>query len=352
MNMDIDPDYATTFYQQNLHECLAMARHALSSGLAVSGQLLQTLYSIPADAPLPGQPGADTVVRQIGEIHAKLAQIIAPATPRTILILDSANSQNALLRFLGPVPLIRQMMIVAVVSLVVFIVLTLSPDVDGTVANSDILKSSGTKLFLNEMFLLSAAAVGASFYALFQANRYIQEGTFDPKYNVSYWIRFVLGLIAGFILATLIDIPALESGKEAADTIDTSSVFGRPLLAMIGGFSASLLYRILSRLTDTIESLFRGEVREQQNIQNEALRTKLQADAGQERTQLAYGLMDLQKLTSSGADPKLIQQSLDHILGELMGANAPNTNTAPVDTASDFKTAKSTNKPEKDNPSD
>jgi hypothetical protein len=37
------------------------------------------------------------------------------------------------------------------------------------------------------------AGLGACFAALFLANRYIAEGTFDPKYESSYWIRFILG---------------------------------------------------------------------------------------------------------------------------------------------------------------
>ena len=56
---------------------------------------------------------------------------------------------------------------------------------------------SGHVLLYNLLFLIAAAGLGASFQALFQANRYVVAGTFDPKYESSYWIRFVLGLIAG-----------------------------------------------------------------------------------------------------------------------------------------------------------
>jgi hypothetical protein len=308
-----------TLSKQCYLECEAMAKHALASGLEVSGSLLQQLKELEPSIESADTSSGAMALRRLGECHRRLAKLVAPATPRTILLLHSENEQRGILRFLGPVPIIRQMMVTALISLTALICLTLSSEVNGSKANSDILAGSGVPLLLNELFLLSAAALGASFSALFMANRYIQEGTFDPKYNISYWIRFVLGVIAGFILATLIDLDALDKTRGAGSGSDASSAFARPLLAMIGGFSAAVVYRILSRLADTVESLFRGDLREQVKSQTEAERLRVNAEAEQGRTRLAYRLMALQKKISEGDPSEKLQGELDSLLRELSG---------------------------------
>lgn len=308
--------------KQGYLECEAMAKYALASGHKVSGALLQQLQELQPTIHSDIKLTDNTTMRQLAECHARLSRLIAPATPRTILLLDSETEQAGFLRFLGPVPLIRQMMLAAVVSLIALICLTLSPEVNGSKANSDILVGSGIPLLLNELFLLSAAALGASFSALFIANRYIQEGTFDPKYNISYWIRFVLGLIAGFILATLIDLDALQKVSEGNGGTGSSNAFARPLLAMIGGFSAAVVYRILSRLAETVESLFRGDMREQAKATSEAESGRLQAESQQDKNRLAYRLMTLQKKLNDGTAGEQVQQEFDALLREMVGEEA------------------------------
>lgn len=126
----------------------------------------------------------------------------------------------------------------------------------------------------------------------------------------------MLGIIAGFILATLIDMDAIE--KASATTTDSASVFARPLLAMIGGFSAAVVYRILSRLADTVESLFRGDMREELNAKRNAQQTQLQAESQQERSRLVYRLMLLQKQIGESDIPKTVQHECDALLRELI----------------------------------
>ncbi len=89
------------------------------------------------------------------------------------------------------------MVAAAIIYLICFIVISLSPYVNTASLAKGIFASSGLVLLLNLIFLLTAAGLGACFTALFQANRYIADGTFDSKYESSYWIRFVPGLMAG-----------------------------------------------------------------------------------------------------------------------------------------------------------
>ncbi|HEX2064411.1 MAG TPA: hypothetical protein VHE80_08315 [Acidimicrobiales bacterium] len=272
-----------------------MASYALASGLRVPTSVLQTLEALGAAEPAgqgpasagpssggegDGSPSSESL-RRLVLAHDQLAQIVAPATPRTLLLLHSEAEHASFWSFLGPVRLIRQMVVLGIISLLVFIFTALSPEVNTT--SGDIFRSSGMSLLINEVFLLSAAGVGAAFAALFSANRYISNGTYDPKYESSYWIRFILGLIAGMVLAVLVPIDA------------SSKSFTRPLLALLGGFSASVVYRILQRLVDTLESLVQGDTRDLAAARENILRAQVEEQRMQERLRMSSSLLELRE---------------------------------------------------------
>ena len=319
---------------QLLHECLAMARYALSSGSKVPGNLVQSLEAlerrlslIPA---LPAQAGdgsppankqeaeppsvlrdqAGQDIQRLTLIHNQLAEIIAPATPRTLLEIEAAKENG--LKFIGPVPLVRRMVGVAIVSLTTFIGISLSPQVDGNPEKFSLFLNDGLSLFLNQLFLLSAAGIGASFSALFVAYRYIQDRTFDPLYESSYWIRFVQGLLAGVMLATLIPI---ESYQDKAGTFQG---FGQPLLALLGGFSADLVYRIINRLISAVESLVQGDTRDMVTAREQTSRARLAEQSVQNRLQLAARLTKLQHQLNTSPDPEQLRQELARIQDDLI----------------------------------
>lgn len=176
------------------------------------------------------------------EVHDLLSKAIAPATPRAILLLDPVFAEKSALSWLSPVPLLRRLMVVAFISLIGFIIIALSPDVSAS--GGDIFNSDGWPLLINLMFFVFSASLGACFAALFQANNYIVAGIFDPKYEPSYWIRLLVGIMAGLILASLVPIdPKALNG------------LGHPTLSLLGGFSASLVYRILNLLVGVVEDI-------------------------------------------------------------------------------------------------
>jgi hypothetical protein len=178
------------------------------------------------------------------------------------------------------------MMAIGFASLVAFVLTTLSPQVTGQV---DFARTSGINLLLNEMLLFSAAGIGAAFSALFKANGYIGDGTYDPRFDSSYWARFVLGLLAGMVLAILVPIQG------------PSQEFGKPILALLGGFSASVVYRILARLVETLESLVQGENREMLANQREAAKLRASQEVTHARTQLANNMLAIKDRLQSGA---------------------------------------------------
>ncbi len=182
-------------------------------------------------------------IEELTNIHGMLSEMVAPALPRSIVLLDTSTSVPSPFNWISTVPLLRRLMFVAVVSLIGFVLLALSPDVNPNGGN--LFTSDGSALLINLLFFIASAGLGASFSTLFQANEYIIQGTFDTKYETSYWIRLLVGIMAGLILACLIPMdPA---------TIQELNGLGRPMLALLGGFSASLVHRILNLLVGALE---------------------------------------------------------------------------------------------------
>jgi hypothetical protein len=232
---------------QIVDACEAMVRYALASGKAVPESVVVAVQDAIQASSDGGGPARD--LDRLVRAHAELVHIVAPATPRTILLLS--RERESRLAMLGPVRLVRHMLIVVIVLLAAFVLLATSPEVNH--GSGDIFTSSGMPLLLNELFLLTAGGLGAAFSSLFTASRYIKAGTYDPKHESTYWLRLILGLMAGLLLAALIPVGGADSSE-----------LSKPLLALLGGFSASVLYRILERLVQTVESLVRGETHEQQ----------------------------------------------------------------------------------------
>jgi len=203
--------------------------------------------------------------------------------------------------------------LVAILSLIALVAISSLTPVNG---HMDWQKDQGIHLLLEELFLISAAAIGASFIALFEANRFIADGTYDPKYDAAYWSRFVLGIIAGMILAMLIPM-----GKLDPSTNEIQGPMGamtKPTLAMLGGFSAKVVYRILRRLVDTVESLVRGETRDVVAAQGQAASARYAEQEAQNRISLATSLTKLQQQLNSSGDPEAIRGELDRILNKLV----------------------------------
>lgn len=207
-------------------------------------------------------------------------------------------------RALGPVRLVRHLMVLAMVFGVAFVAVSLSPDVTHT--SGDIFESSGVPLLLNEVFFPSAAAMGAAFAGLFLVSRYVANGTYDPTYESTYWLRFVLGLISGMVLASLIPVS------------ENSSTFSRPLLALLGGFSASVVYRILSRLVETLETLVAGDQKAAADVQTQAARVEADQQQGQSRMQLAGSVLRLREQAGNGVTQDELKAGLTGILKELL----------------------------------
>jgi len=286
--------------EQLLHECVAMARYALASGMpvpATAADAIEKARFVDSNEPLNMGP--------VVKAHDQLSRLVAPATPRALLALGEEHSTSRI-AWLGSVGLVRRMLGAAVFSVLLFMALSALPQT--TIGNvKDWQNGDGIPVLVNDLFLMAAAAIGASFAMLMQVNGYIVKRTYDPKYEPTYWIKFILGVMAGFILVAL--LPNTQESGSSALTL--------PALAMLGGFSASAVYRILAKMVESVEAVFRGSPAEEMAQRERAAQTRATEEVSQARLRVAAQIVSLQQQVSSGADPATLTQALSGVLNSL-----------------------------------
>lgn len=301
--------------EQVLHECSAMARYALASGMAVPPQLMATIENV---RDTTGGQASD--IAALTRAHTQLAKLVAPATPRALLLMGDEHD-GPRLAWLGHVGLARRMMGAALIAMLAFLGISLVPLVD--FSNKTLQNTSGLDALVLEVWWLSAAAMGASFALLMQVSDYIVRRTYDPKYEPTYWIKLLLGIMAGLILVGLLPIP--QTGGAGGELT-------RPAVALLGGFSGSAVYRILIRLVEAVESFFRPSPGDQAAERERVAMSRANDDVNQARIALAGQIVRLQQQVASGAGQADLSSSLQRILRGLVPSEpAPPAETPAAD---------------------
>ena len=236
-----------------IDECQAMAEFSMSSGLSIDPGQIEKLHLLLAKE---NRLYTNDEIRSLSAIHKALSRTIAPATPNGILQLQREKARKHPLNFLGPVPLVRHLTITSLTLLFILIAVGLHPEVNTANINKGFLNSQGYELLLNLIFILACAGLGGCFSALFRLNRFIINANYDPKFDSTYWIRLLLGIISGLFIVELIP-PSVFLGEN--NQTNALSSFGKPAIAMLGGFSATMVYRILQRVVEAAESLVKGD---------------------------------------------------------------------------------------------
>ena len=318
-NKNTNPYTDLDLRKQLFLECRSMAEYALAKGKAVPAGVIKSIEAIEDRNPAGNGDSPPYIRREIDitdlvDAHDLLARLIEPATPQTVLLLYIEQKTDSLLKFLGPVALVRQLMLAAVISLLIFIALMASPYIDDAKLAEDVLSSEGVEQLARLIFYIGAAGLGASFTALYTANNFISKGTYDPCHQSSYWIRFLLGIISGLLLSLLISHQSIE-----ADGLLSKGII-RPLLAILGGFSADLLYTFLNKMVETVKSLFEGGTQNLLDAKVQEGKAKLIGLDIERRMMLAQNLMQIQQRMGAETDPEQAQQQINELLHDLMQA--------------------------------
>jgi hypothetical protein len=276
---DIGVRLRQQLWEQMARECQAMAQHALSIGRTIPAEVVEQLDQafaawptgasmsarrnvgdVADEAIVVSAPAAEmSPLASLSVAHAALAQIIAPATPEAVLLTAKERAVHPLLYTLGPLPLVRRMLVLALFSLLVLLGVSLSSEVNARNMMKNLLELEGYPLFVVEVFLVSAASLGCCFQNLQKINAVIGDGTYNPKFESTYWTRWVMGVISGIILSQLVYHLVLTHGPGSDVTVPwLSPTIGEPLLALLGGYSVDAVHRILSNTIDAFAGLFGG----------------------------------------------------------------------------------------------
>ncbi|HVG43204.1 MAG TPA: hypothetical protein VM890_00685 [Longimicrobium sp.] len=301
------PPQSTTLRDQLLREAVEMVRYAFASGKSVPTGVVDTveLYeSHPRDAP-PLAPSPLVLA------HSRLARIVVPATPRAIVLLAPGDVAGRF-SFLGPVALVRQLMVVAITCVLGFVLIGLFEATGSTTVT--FVNTWGWRLLLNQMWWLAAAGVGASFAILFQVNEFIRQASYNPKFAPTYWVKFLLGVMAGYILVALLPFELSRQG--------TGIHLMQPAIALLGGYSASAVYRILTRLVEAVEAIFRGDAREMIAQREQAAVARAAEEASRAQVRVAARLVDVQRQLAVGATPDEVSAAIREIVASLTADGA------------------------------
>lgn len=313
------PPSAPSLREQMIGECSAMVRHMVGNGIRVPTPIVQATDQF--ETALAQNRPVDMAA--LASAHERLARLVSPAKPGTLALLEVSPAGDGA-SSLGPVKQMRQLVKVAMVCVAVFILLSVMslveahPEVNLThLADPDGEDRHGLliiRIILERVFWLSAAGIGASFAMLFQINDQIISRTYDPDEAPSYWVKFFLGVVAGFILVALVPIDTTaDTGAEA---------LGPPTIALLGGFSASAVYRILTRMVEALESIFTGGAREQAAAAEKSASSRAAEESAQARMAVAEQLVGIQQRLATGLTPDEASAQLRQVVASLVPASS------------------------------
>lgn len=250
----------TDLRKKIIDECEAMVAYALSSGTEIPRELVEQFKSCVKEF-------SDECCANLVDVHNKLAALVSPARPDTLSLMRAKKGRSYWSSVISQISIVRWMIIIAAISLAVFIVTSSSSTISGGAIKNVIFEP-----LMKYLYWVASAALGASFIALFQLNDFINRSTYDPKYESSYWIRFSLGILSGVILAEVFS-PYMSS--ENAGKFQ----FGLAIVAMVGGFSTTVVYRVLKRIVSSVEMIFIGDTQEQIENKVKEEKAKMEKEA-------------------------------------------------------------------------
>lgn len=191
----------------------------------------------------------DSSVDDLVKAHNLLVENIKPATPKSIRYTRALYSQGKDKSMLKQLPLVRNLILLALLFLLMFVGTALSPHVNNDSLDSGVLGNNGLKLLLNLGFLASISGLGVAFYLLKTVSTAVKKGTLIPEDTIYYIALIVLGVIAGLILSEIIVVPANGDAQ-------TVGLFDKSVLALLGGFSSDAIFTILQSIVERIKSVF------------------------------------------------------------------------------------------------
>lgn len=217
------------------YECTIMIRYISSQGKEIPDKIIDDLAPVSVfvnsrkktENEEAGDNDLEEMFKKVMIIHNNLNVLSKPANAVSIRYTESSLGF-----ILKKNPVINCMMLFTLVFLIGYIIIKVVPDM------SDAARTS--------LLIVSASGLGAGFYTLLSARRYLINRSYNPRYNPAYVIRFLLGLAAGSILAFMFS------------DYFTEYKYSIEILAVVGGFSSDAVGVILKRISEVLIATFKG----------------------------------------------------------------------------------------------
>ncbi len=336
-------DLGVDLRAQLFRECEAMTAYAASRGVALPPEARSRLDLLDVGILRRREIDMDAFL----SLHAALSASIRPALPRAIEMMNWDAQVHPLLNRLAPIAAMRGLLLAAALFLALLLVTVSTGHVTPARIAASLFALVGDAgdaarpVFWMTAFYLALAGLGATFAVLYDARKHVVEGTYDPRLGSNYAIRIALGLISGLILAQILSDPELAgvgSGDGAAPApVGNLELFGKPVLALLGGFAAQLVYTALSRFVGALESMFQPERAVEAALREREAQLAQRDRDTQERAARGAASLDIVRRMEAEGDPaarsSLIEELARAVTGAPIGGGVAGGGTATAGAA-------------------
>lgn len=228
------PGISKAIIDEMSNEINNMLSYAVYNGIIINTEINQLIQNSNVD--------------DLINAHNLLCKNVAPATPKSIQFTRKLHEQSNNHFILGRLPLVRNLIILSVLFLAIFIITGISPDVNNDSLDKGIMHNSGLKLLLNIGYLCAVSGLGVTFYLLKNVSTSLKKGTLLPEESIEYMAQIVLGVIAGLVLSEILSVYITDP--------NSINLFNKSILALIGGFSSDAIFSVLQGVIDRLKSIF------------------------------------------------------------------------------------------------
>lgn len=153
--------------------------------------------------------------------------------------------------------------------------------------------------------------LGAAYSSIHDSFTFFREGRYDRRLASTYFVRILLGGFSGVLLAEPLSA-FLEQGA-------ISSI----LLAFLGGFSAQLVYDLLTKLVDSVGNMFRADRRKEMQAALAQAEVNARVAGRKEVAAIQGNLADAYEDAQNEPDPEAKASKIQSaVLRVLSGAGA------------------------------
>ena len=197
---------------------------------------------LPSNLSLSGDLAESDLIQNYNAI----SKVVAPANVQSIRFIQAQMLKaGGRLRWYQ-IPIFTKCIIIASISLVFLIGISLSPTVNEANLASGLLESSGRILFFNLVFVCAASLLGVMFYLLKTYATKIKNYTLLPSDAIELNASIIIGVISGFVIAELFAFTLSDLGNIEIHKMT---------LALLGGFSSDAIFSLLQSVVNKLKGL-------------------------------------------------------------------------------------------------